>query len=303
MSKRDVLMQGLANVRESMGDFDRSAVRGAPPSGPRELPPHLRGVTRSKDVSQIELDRIVRDPDQPREEFDPEALGRLALSLKARGQLQPIRVRWSEGQGAYVIVCGERRWRAAKMAGLASLSCVIVDGPLSQDELLAVQLVENAVREDLRPIEQAHAYRRLMDAKGWSARLLASELAIHHAQVVRALALLELPEPVQEQVEQGALAPATAYEIGKLPEPAMQAEVARAAVSEGLKRSEVAELVQAVKARRPSPSSRPEPLMLELGDGLSLTIRWKKANGIDPIKALRLGLKMLQERGREEQAA
>jgi ParB family chromosome partitioning protein len=302
MSKRDMLMQGVANVRESMGDFG-DAVRGAPTLGPRALPAHLQGVVRSKDVSLIELDRIVRDPDQPREEFEAEALDRLAQSLRSRGQLQPIRVRWAEEQGAYVIVCGERRWRAARMAGMASLACVIVDGPLAQDELLAVQLVENAVREDLRPIEQAGAYRRLMEAKGWSARQLAGELAIHHAQVVRALALLELPEAVQHQVEQGALAPATAYEIGKLPEPTMQAEVARAAVQEGLKRSEVAELVQAVKARRPAPATRPDPVIFDLGDGLSITIRWKKANGVDLVKALRLALKLAQERGRDDQTA
>ena len=93
------------------------------------------------------------------------------------------------------------------MAGLASLSCVVVDGPMEPDEILAIQLVENAVREDLTPIEQAHAYRRLIDAKGWCVRQLAAELAIHHAQVVRALALLELPAEVRDRVEQGGSRP------------------------------------------------------------------------------------------------
>ena len=306
MSKRDILMQGVANVRESMGDFG-PVVRGAPPSesapGPRALPAHLQGVVRSKDVSQIDLDRIVRDPDQPREEFDDDALERLAQSLRTRGQLQPIRVRWSDEQSLYVIICGERRWRAAQRAGLPSLACVVAAEPLSRDDLLAVQLVENAVREDLRPIEQALSYRRLMEAKGWGVRQVAAELAVHHAQVVRALALLDLPEAVREQVEQGALAPATAYEIAKLPEPSMQTEMAEAAVSEGLKRSEVAERVRAVKERRPPGSSRPEPVTIDLGDGLSVAIRWKKASPVDPIKALKLALKQLQERPRDDRAA
>jgi len=73
------------------------------------------GLVRSKDAADIPVDRIDRDPEQPREEFDAEGLERLAQSLKTRGQLQPIRVRWDEGRGVYIIVCGERRWRAAKL--------------------------------------------------------------------------------------------------------------------------------------------------------------------------------------------
>ena len=100
-------------------------IAAAAPAGPDRL----QGVARSKNAAEIPVDRIGPDPDQPREEFDAEALGRLAESLKTRGQLQPIRVRWDEEQGAYVIVCGERRWRAAELAGLPTMSCVIVDGP------------------------------------------------------------------------------------------------------------------------------------------------------------------------------
>src|SRR3954452_22092105 len=102
------------------------------------------------------------------------------------------------------------------MAGLPRLSCIVVLQPCDPSELLALQLIENAVREDLTPLEQARAYRTLMDAQGWSARHLPAELAIIPATVTRALALLELPATVQEHVEQGALAPATAYEIGKV---------------------------------------------------------------------------------------
>src|SRR4051812_25606447 len=111
MSKRDELMKGLPNVRESMGDFN-GAVRGTTDMGPRTLPTHLIGVVRSKNVSHISVDRIDRDPAQPREDFDPEGLERLARSLQQRGLLQPIRVRWDAAQERYVIICGERRWRA-----------------------------------------------------------------------------------------------------------------------------------------------------------------------------------------------
>jgi ParB family chromosome partitioning protein len=86
---------------------------------------------------------------------------------------------------------------------------------VAPDERLAIQLVENALREDLRPVEQARAYRSLMDARGWTMTDLAAELSVHQTSVSRALALLDLPCTVQEQVEQGALPPATAYEISK----------------------------------------------------------------------------------------
>ena len=305
MSKRDMLSEGLANVRESMGDFGGaapSAVPRAPMGGPRALPPHLVGVTRSKDVSQIEVDRIVRDPSQPREEFDQDALERLAQSLKTRGQLQPIRVRWDaaadEGRGAFVVLVGERRWRAARMAGLSTLTCVVVDAPMSPDEVLAVQMIENALREDLKPIEQANSYRRLLDSHQWSARQLASELAIHHTQVVRALALLELPEAVQDQVEQGAISPATAYEVGKLDDAGAQAELARAVVEQKLTRSEVAEAVKAVKAKRPLPASKPAPVDIDLGDGTMVRVAWRKANGVTSMQALRRAIKSLQDQER-----
>ena len=89
------------------------------------------------------------------------------------------------------MICGERRWRAARLAGLPTLSCVIADEPTDAGELLALQLIENALREDLQPIEQARAFRSLMDQRHWSTRDLARELALTQSTVVKALALLE----------------------------------------------------------------------------------------------------------------
>ena len=86
--------------------------------------------------------------------YDEEALARLAESLKTRGQLMPIRVRWDAGRGTYVILAGERRWRAARMAGLAELQCVIHDEEMTADERLALQLVENALRDDLGRVDK-----------------------------------------------------------------------------------------------------------------------------------------------------
>jgi ParB family chromosome partitioning protein len=209
----------------------------------------MAGVARSKTALEIPLDRIEPDPDQPREEFDQEALARLADSLRSRGQLQPIRVRWDEGRGAYVIVVGERRWRAARMAGLPTLTCVVAEGAADAGELLALQLIENCVREDLQPIEQARAYRTLMERTGWSGNRLAQELGIAQSSVVHALALLDLPTDIQEHVERGTLSPSTAYEISKAPDPDAQAAIAERVVSEGLSRAEAVEAVRKVAGK------------------------------------------------------
>ena len=209
-------------------------------------------MAKSKNAVEVPLDKIVPDPDQPREEFEPESLERLAESLKARGQLQPIRVRWDEAQGKYVLICGERRWRAARIAGIATMSCVVSEGPIDAGELLALQLVENCLREDLRPIEQAKAFKALMDRNGWSGNQAAKVLGIAQPTVVRALALLDLPEPVQDQVEQGTLAPATAYEIGKVDDPEHQREIADRVVTEQLSRAETIEAVRAAAKRTPA---------------------------------------------------
>jgi ParB family transcriptional regulator, chromosome partitioning protein len=291
------------NIMESMGGAASGGAGGMPPGLAHGAPARYDGVTRPRDALTIPVDKLLPDPDQPRREFDEDDLRRLAESLRTRGQLQPIRVRWDAGRQSWVIVSGERRWRAAGLAGLPSLACVEVKGEPTPDEILEDQLIENCLRADLKPIEQAHAYKALMDRRGLSGRQLAESLHLSHMTVTRALALLELPEAVQAQVEQGTLAPSAAYEVGKLPDPALQAEVARAAVVEGLTRSEVSELVQAVKARRPAPSPRPDPIAFDLGDGITVTVRWKRASAIGAVQALRKAIKLAQGRERPDQAA
>lgn len=306
MSKLDRLrQQGGANVAESTGSTRAGHLPpGMDPSTAVGPPPRLAGLSKERNAMRIPVAKIDRDPAQPREEFDEESLTRLADSLKARGQLQPIRVRWDEGRGVYVILLGERRWRAARMAGLTELSCIIHDEPLDEGERLAVQLVENALREDLKPIEQARAYRTLMAARGWSSRQLATELHVGQASVVRALSLLELPSPVQEQVEQGVLAPSVAYEVSKLDDPADQQAVAAHIVAAGMNRSEVVEIVEAVKARRPvTRPAKPVPVEIDLGDGVTVTVRYRKTSTISPLQALRKAARVLQDRERPEQAA
>jgi ParB family chromosome partitioning protein len=289
MGKLDELRRtSVGNIDESMGagrPSDAAGIRGVyPPSGPRSAPARLQGITRSGNAAEIPVDKIEADPDQPREEFDEAALERLADSLKTRGQLQPIRVRWDEDRGRYLIVCGERRWRAARRAGMISLSCVISEGPIEPGELLALQLIENCVREDLKPIEQARAYRVLMERNGWSGSQVARALGIAQPSVVRALAMLDLPTTVQEKVEQGALTPATAYEVAKLDDPEVQERVAARVVAEGLTRDQTIEVVRrasqgrgAIKAKGPS---RPQVFRTSMG---KVTVEPRKNAGPETI--------------------
>lgn len=306
MGKLDQLRElGGRNVAESTGaprndglppgmDLDRAA----------GMPARLVGLAKEKGAARIPVDRIVRDETQPREEFDDDALSRLAESLRTKGQLQPIRVRWEESRGVYVVLLGERRWRAARMAGLPELSCIIHDGDMTDADRLGLQMVENCLREDLKPIEQGRAYKSLMQTHGWSTRQLAEELQIGQTSVVRALALLDLPASIQDQVEQGSIPATVAHEIVKLPDDALQSQVARAVVEQDLTRSEVGELVRSLKANRGGspPASKPEPVSFDLGDAV-VQIRWRKGDAITAVQALRKALKLAQEQSRDEVAA
>jgi ParB family chromosome partitioning protein len=232
-------------MRESMAAQDTP---GPAPALPQEAPAKLRGTVRLRDALRIDLDRIAPDPNQPRKEFDPGELADLAGSLRVRGQLQPIRVRWEAAMERWVIVVGERRYRAAALAGLTSLVCIEAAGQATPEDVLEDQLVENALRSDLKPIEQAHAYRTLLGRRGWSHRQLAEALRISPGSVAKALALLDLPDGVRQQVEQGALSPAAAYELSKVTDPGEQAALAGRVVAECLTVTEAAEAVRRTSA-------------------------------------------------------
>lgn len=172
------------------------------------------GRRRLDNGAIIAIDRIEADP-QHREDFDHDALTRLAKSMKEKGQLQPIRVRYDDLRDKYVIIAGERRFRAAALAGLPELECVITEGMPSPAEILHAQIVENAVREDLKPMEEARAFRDMAAAEGLSIRKLAGVLNVSPSKVSRAIALLDLPDELQTKVEAGEIAPRDALTMGK----------------------------------------------------------------------------------------
>jgi ParB family chromosome partitioning protein len=240
------------NLSESLGV--RAGVGGIGPAPgvafPRETGPD-DGRTRARDAGHMEIDRIVPDPDQPRKEFSDDAIERLAASLLKHGQLMPIRVRWNATISKWVVISGERRYRAATRAGLKTVACVFADDGLSPSEILQEQIVENLLREDLKPIEQARAYRQLMDLHGWTAKELSGELQVSQGAVSKSLSLLTLPADLQEQVDAGSIPATAAYEVAKVEDQAVQREIARRIVDEDLTRDAAADVVREAAGKPP----------------------------------------------------
>jgi len=172
--------------------------------------PRTVGTTPAGGTFDIDLARIVPDPGQPRKHFDDAELGDLAGSLKSVGQLEPIRVRYDAERDRYVIITGERRYRAAHRAGLPTLVAIVDDQHTAPDRLTHMQLVENALRVDLSPLESARAYQQLMSAWSCSQVELSRRLSISESKVSRALALLALPAELHGDIEAGKVAPTMA---------------------------------------------------------------------------------------------
>jgi ParB family chromosome partitioning protein len=300
MSKLDDLRRGAGvNAAESMGAGvpRRSLAEGVstPIGGTR-----YKDIVKAKNAFEVPTDKIVPDPNQPRKVFAPEDIQDLSDSIRSRGLLQPIRVRWDEEREKYVIVAGERRWRATIMAGRQAIACVVVEGEMTESEILHDQLVENCLRTDLQPIEQAGAFKVLMDAKGWTAGRLAEELHIRDSTVFKALALLELPGEVRERVAAGEIKPATAYALSQLDRPEDQVKLAERVVAEKLTRDEAAAAVRE-KTGRGAPPARKGKVDIRLAGGRKVTVTGLADDRQETIvAALRQALKQVQGRNRPE---
>lgn len=161
------------------------------------------GVQAMPAAKIIDIDRIEADPDQPRRDFDEEELADLAGSLRDHGQTDPVKARWDAARDRYVLIDGERRWRAAQQIGLKTLSAVVETRQLPADKILEYQLIENALRADLSAIEAGAAYRNLMATWNVNQAQLAKRLHISESKVSRALQALELPAEVKAAVDEG----------------------------------------------------------------------------------------------------
>jgi ParB family chromosome partitioning protein len=166
--------------------------------------PAMSGNTQSSSMHALPIDLLDPGPHQPRGAMNNEGLDDLAASIRERGVLQPLLARPHPSQtGRYQLIAGERRWRAAGLAGLHEVPVVIQE--MSDTDAALAALVENLQREDLNPMEEAEGYSRLIDEAGLTQERLAQALGKSRVHVTNVLRLLNLPEPIQQEVRKGSL--------------------------------------------------------------------------------------------------
>ena len=197
-------------------------------------------------VSTLAIGEIEPNPDQPRKDFTPEALSQLAESIKEHGILQPLVVR-PRPSGRYQIVAGERRWRAARVAGLSELPVVIKE--LTDEQACEVALVENLVRADLNPIEEALAIKNLMDNFAMTQERVAQRIGRSRPAVANALRLLTLPEQLRPMLENGTLSSGHARALLTLSE-ADAVSAAKQIASQGLSVRQTEQLVKELSKKK-----------------------------------------------------
>ncbi len=260
------MAKGETRLGKGLAALLSESLEEAPPGAEREIP----------------TDRVRANPYQPRGRFDAEGLEELVGSIRRNGLLQPIVVRASaEG---YEIVAGERRWRAVRQLGWAHVPSIVRE--LTDEQMLVVALVENLQRENLSPLEEARAYRRLIDQFGLTQEDVGRQVGRDRSTVANALRLLALPEEVHELLAAGRITGGHARAILGLSEPAAQIALAKAAAEEGLSVRAVERRVRARRstaggaraADRPAPApsdpvARRAELVLQRSLGTQVRIR------------------------------
>jgi ParB family transcriptional regulator, chromosome partitioning protein len=205
----------------------------------------------SERALEVDIDLLRPNQFQPRTHMDDSRIDELSRSIKSNGVIQPIVVR--KADHGYEIVAGERRWRASQRAGLLKVPIVVRDIP--DDRLLAAALIENIQREDLNPIEEAHAYRRLADEFGLTQEQIADSVGKDRSSVANFVRLLRLPSEIRDHVGAGTLSMGHARALLGLPDDAAQLRIGREVVAKALSVRETEALVKRTIA---PPPEKPE---------------------------------------------
>ena len=235
---------------------------GAPAPGPGRAP------------LAVPVEQLIPNPDQPRRQFEPEALAELAASIRNRGVLQPLIVRPHPTEpDLYQIVAGERRWRAAQIAQLHELPVLVRE--LNDTEVLEVALIENIQRANLNAIEEAASFRQLMDRFGHTQEKLADALDKSRSHISNSLRLLNLPDQVQGFVREGKISAGHARALITAPDPVA---MARKVIDRNLSVRETEALARQ-QAERPEPAAR----VRAEKDGLTGMVRLTAERGRDGL--------------------
>ena len=209
-----------------------------------------------QEVTRLSLQKVEPNPNQPRRRFDEEELQALSDSIAEHGILQPLAVRAMEG-GFYQIIAGERRWRAARLAGLKEVPVVVVEA--DDRTVMELALIENLQRQDLNPMEEAEGYRVLTEEYGLTQEQAAARVGKSRPAVANALRLLALPEDVRSLVEKGELSAGHARAVLSLPTPARQRAAAQKILTLRLSVRQAEAMCKrlAAEEKKPEPAKRP----------------------------------------------
>jgi ParB family chromosome partitioning protein len=208
-----------------------------------------------QNISNVALNQIIPNRYQPRTNFVEDELEGLAQSIKEHGVLQPIVVR-RKGDGVYELIAGERRLRAATIAGLSTIPALVRNS--NDEKSLALALVENIQRENLNPMEEAKAYSRLMGEFGLTQDLVASSVGKDRSSIANILRLLGLPKEIQQFIESGALSLGHAKILAGVSSPSAQIQLAKRIVSEQLSVRQTEQLIAGQKSRGSAKHPKPE---------------------------------------------
>ncbi len=250
-----------------------------------------RAATSGGTLLSLALDAIDPNPDQPRATLAPEALEALAASVRATGILQPVVVAPADAAGRHQLIAGERRWRAARLAGLQRVPAIVRE--VDARERLELALVENVVREDLSPIDVAQACACLIEDFGQSHGELAARLGRSRPAISNLVRLLELPQDIQDHVAGGALSEGHARAILMADGPARRGRLAERVMAEGLSVRRTEELARADAAPAPSPRGAPAPTAVgdaaleAFGTAFDAPVRVRTARGGQVVVELR----------------
>lgn len=242
--------------------------------------------TGSEPEATIEIDKITRNPNQPRKNFDETALQELADSIKQNGVLQPILVR--KVGIKYQIIAGERRYQASKLAGLNEIPAVVRD--IDDKEVFQLALIENLQRSDLSPMEEAKGYRQLIDSQGLTQEGLAKILSKSRSAIANTLRLMDLPTVVQEMIEQGLLTAGHARAILAVPTEEGRVELAQKVIKDNLTVRQTENLAPLFSVEKEAPRPRvPTPQTYkraarQLRQMLDTNVKVKQVRGKNKIE-------------------
>lgn len=202
------------------------------------------GLEVQSDLDSVTIDRVVPNPNQPRKNFDPIELEELAASIRSLGVLQPLLVRRDGDR--FELIAGERRWRAAQLAELNKVPVLVVE--TDDRGVLERALVENLQRSDLNPVEEAAAYKQLIDDAGITQEALAQRVGRGRATIANSLRLLELPDAIQRYLIEGSLSGGHGKALLSLQGNPLQTRLAQRVATEGLSVRETEDLVRRYSA-------------------------------------------------------